>query len=253
VSCKLMATDKRSAFLSLISISIACLFLSACASSDVSRNVAANTDMGVQNAKNLVDDGGNSDIMESYRNTSQRTKGALLGAAAGAITATTLVSGMSVLPATATGAVLGASYGAYIDAHTTLEDRLINRGVNTVVLGDQVLIVLNSSNIFEYQTARIKPQAYSTLKMVSQYINQYPNMMVRVSGYTADTGSKRVDLALSTMQAQSVARTLSANGVNTRIMYAMGYGGSQLVTANTLDWDDNDNYRVEITLEKLYV
>jgi hypothetical protein len=36
------------------------------------------------------------------------------------------------------------------------------------------------------------------------------------------------------------------------MLYAEGGGSSKLVTANTADWN-SDNYRVEITLEKLPV
>jgi len=147
---------------------------------------------------------------------------------------------------------LGGSYGAYIDSTTTLQDKLINRGVNVIVLGDQVLIVIPSSKLFQAMTGELKPQAYSTLNLVAQYMNGFTKSSVKVAAYTNDTGSKRVDLALSEEQAQRVAKTLMSNGVDTRILYSVGYGGTHLVERNSLDWDDSDNYRIEITMEKLY-
>ena len=77
-------------------------------------------------------------------------------------------------------------------------------------------------------------------------------MMVKVSAYTDDTGSRTIDLNLSKQQAQQVAKALLATGIDARLLYADGYGGTNLVRANTMDWD-TDNYRIEITLEKLYV
>lgn len=227
------------------------LFLASCASSNVSREAASNVDLGVQNAKNLADNVGDLNIADTYQNSSQTTKGVLLGGAAGGV-AGALTSGVGVLPGTAVGAIMGGSYGAYIDSNTTLKDRLENRGVTMIVLGDQVLIILPSSRIFDYNSASIKKQAYSTLKLVAQYINQYTKMLVKVSGYTDNSGADNVDLSLSKQQAEAVAKVLLADGVDARVLYADGYGSSRLVSKSDLDWD-SDNYRVEITLEKLYV
>lgn len=229
---------------------IVTILLYGCASSPVSRTAASNVDMGIQNAKNLTNGVGDSSIAQSYNNSSQATKGALLGGAAGAVTGS-LVSGVGVLAGTAGGAILGASYGAYIDSTTTLEDRLENRGVNIVELGDQILIVMPSSRLFTYMSGQLQPQAYSTMELVAEYINSHTKMLVKISGYTNDTGSKRVDLALSQQQAQAVAKTLMAYHVDARVLYAEGYGGTNLVEQNSLDWDNSENYRVEITMEKL--
>jgi outer membrane protein OmpA-like peptidoglycan-associated protein len=238
-------------FFPLFTICVVSVFcLAGCAASNVSREAAANVDLGVQNAKNLGESDTN--IADAYQNSSQAVKGAMLGGAAGAITGA-LSSSVGVIPGTAIGAILGASYGSYIDANTTLADRLENRGVNVIELGDQILIVIPSARLFNDTTSTIKPQAYSTLNLVAQYINSFAKILVKVSAYTADTGVCSVDLSLSKQQAAKVAKALLAQGVDARILYAEGYGGTHLVTKNSFDWDGNDNYRIEITLEKLYV
>jgi len=225
------------------------LFLG-CASSDVSRQAASNMDMGVQNVNNMANNASDSSITETYQNSSQATKGAVIGGAAGALLGAASTS-VGVLPGLAGGIILGASYGAYFDSTTTLQDRLINRGVNIIVLGDQVLIVIPSSRLFQAMSSEVKTQAYSTLNLVSEYINGVTKVTVKVAAYTNDTGSKRVDLALSQEQAERVAKALMMNGVNARVLYAVGYGGTHLVEKNSLDWDDSDNYRIEITMEKI--
>lgn len=230
----------------LISVSIG---LSGCASSNVSRTAAENVDIGVENVENIAAAGSN--ITDSYGNASQTTKGAILGGAAGAV-AGALSSTIGVLPGTAIGVILGASYGRYIDMNATLKDQLINRGVNIVVLGDQILIVIPSARLFNPMSATITPQAYSTLYLVNMFINCFTKMLVRVSGYTADSGVCDVDIALSKLQAEHVADFLLHSGVNARVLYADGYGGSKLVVNNALGWD-SDNYRIEITMEKLHV
>ena len=236
--------------LSIIAI-IVCCTLFGCASSEVSRQAASNVDMGTQNANNLVDGTGDS-FSDMYQNSSQATKGAVLGGTTGAVFGA-FSSGLGVIPAAATGAILGASYGSYIDSQTTLKDKLENRGATIIVLGDQILIVFPSYRLFQAMTAELKPGGYDTLALVTQYVNQYTKMLVKVSAYTDDSGSRRVDLALSQQQADKVEKILLLDGIDARLLYASGYGGAHLVERNSEDWDGSDNYRIEITLEKLYV
>lgn len=240
---------KTKLFLLLIFFSI----LIGCAASNVSRDVTSNIDVGIQNTKDVAENAYNSNIADSYGNTNQMTKGAYLGVAAGAATGAVYSSSLGVVPGAIAGLVFGASYGSYIDSNASLYDQLENRGATVVVLGDQILVVIPSARIFYPQTANIKPQAYSTLTMVTQYINQYTTMLVKVAGYTSASGSPDSDLALSKQQAKNVAKFMLMSGVNARVLYSNGYGGTHLISKNVLDWDGSDNYRIEITLEKLYV
>lgn len=241
-----VATRCRSLF-----IIMTCFALFACASSDVTRDVSSGVDSGVQNAKNLYNSAADGDVVNSYQNASQATKGALIGGAAGAATGVASTS-VGFVPGLLAGAILGASYGSYIDANSTLEDKLQNRGVAVVELGDHILIVVPSARIFNELTPTINPSAYSTLELIAQYINQQTKMLVKVSVYTNDLGSHRANLALSDAQAARVAKFLNASGLDARLLYAKGYGGTHLVEANQKVWDGSDNYRIEITLERLH-
>lgn len=229
-----------------------CFIISGCASSPVSREAAAGVDLGARNAKLLYKDATDGSFADTYQNSTQATKGAFIGGAAGALTgyATT---GVGVLPGTAIGAILGASFGSYIDAYSTPRDELINRGVNVITLGDQILIEVPSSRIFRPFSPYIKPQAYSTIEMIADYMNKFIKTTVKVAVYTPDTGSKTIDLALSQQQADNVAKILLRSQLNSRLLYAVGCGSSQLVVRNSLDWEGNENYRIEITFEKLPV
>jgi len=237
----------RKALLFLLTSS---LILAGCASSNVSRDVSSNVDMGVRNAKNLYDS--DNDLSTSYQNSSQATKGALLGGAAGAATGL-MSSSIGFLPGTAVGAILGASYGSYIDANTTLKDRLENRGVNVIVLGDQILIEVPSARLFAPSSSRIIPASCSTLNLIICYINNYTKMLVKIAAYTNDAGSPCVNLALSEQQAAAIAKYFVGHGVDARLLYAKGYGGTHLVDNTSKIWDSSENYRIEITLEKLHV
>lgn len=238
--------------LSYVYLALICLLLASCAASNVSRDTASNVDLGVRNAKNLFGSAVNGDISETYQNASSTAKGAVIGGLTGALVGT-VSTGVGVGLGTLTGAIVGATYGAYIDSFTTLEDALTNRGGQIIILGDQIMIVLPSARIFEYMTATIKGEAFSTLAMVGRYINRFVKTSVKVAVYTNDTGARPLDLALSQQQAESVAKFLLASGVNSRLLYAVGCGGTNLVVNTGLQWDGSDNYRIEITFEKLFV
>lgn len=238
---------------SLISSLIIIFFtLSGCASSDVSRTVSCGVDAGVSNAHSMAEGLTQDSIADTYGNASEMEKGAVIGAGAGAITGALAATGIGVLPGAATGLVIGASYGRYIDSKTSLKDKIENRGGTIVVLGDQILIVLPSDRIFRCNSAYVKPQAYSTLCLVAQYINCYVKMLVKVAAYTGQTGSECLDLSLSRQEAQHVAKVLLESGVDARVLFAEGYGGTHLVVNNCNSWG-SQNYRIEITLEKQYV
>lgn len=246
---KLMLPITSSRLVLLFAISL--FFLVGCASSGISRGAASGVDKAVQGTKDIYNSAtSDSDIPDAYQNASQTSKGAIIGGSMGAIGGA-MSSKIGILPGAALGAVVGAGVGAYIDAHTTLEDRLENRGVSIIVLGDQILIVLSSARLFEPASANISSQAYSTLNMVADYINRYDKTLVKIAAYTNPLGPSEVNLALSRDQAHSVERYLLETGMDARIIYAEGYGGTHLVERRSHVWDGSDNYRIEITLEKL--
>lgn len=238
---------------SLLSLlTLYCFIVCGCAYSDVERDVTSNIDKGVLRTEEKVNASSDSTLADTYANYNQQTKGAILGGLAGSVTGY-FVSSIGILPGLLVGSVFGASYGSYIDSKTTLADRLQNRGVVIVVLGDQVLIVLPSARIFADMSAKIKPDAYSTLNMVARYINRYTKMLVKVATFTNPMNSGDIALCLSQEQAESVARYFAAIGLDARLLYAVGYGGMNPVQKSSYAWKDNDNYRIEITLEKQYV
>ncbi len=74
-----------------------------------------------------------------------------MGGAGGALIGG-LTPGIGVLPGAAGGVLLGGVIGAYINSSTTLLDRLTNRNVTVVVLGDQILIEIPSADMFNAMT-----------------------------------------------------------------------------------------------------
>jgi len=224
------------------------LFIAGCASSEVSRNAATTANTAYQNSAINFQRTIDGNAATAIQNSSQITQGMLIGGATGAVAGG--LSGVGVFTGAAGGAIFGGALGAYLQSKETITDQLTNRGAKIIILGDQILIMLPSRYVFDSMSATIDPYAYTTLQLVTELINGYPNMSVKVAAYTSAMGPERINLALSEEQAKAVMKFLGRNGVNTRLLYAEGYGGSRPVQLSST-WDDGENYRIEITLEKL--
>ena len=74
--------------------------------------------MGVQNAKNLVGGAGDTNIADSYQNTKPSDQRSPILVVQQVVSWVPYPFGF--LPGVATGAILGASYGAYIDSNETM-------------------------------------------------------------------------------------------------------------------------------------
>ena len=99
----------------------------------------------------------------------------------------------------------------------------------------------------------IRPSAYSSLYQVAAFIRQHKKMSVKITAYTNNTGSARVNDSVSQEQANSIAKFLWDSGIDARLLYAEGCGGTNLIAHHSSEWNVSDNYRVEITLEQLSV
>lgn len=236
---------KISRFLLVSSI----IFLAACAHSDLERETTCQIDQGVIKNTTAICNLGNVNIADKYQSANQATKGFWLGGAAGAVTGQMTTVGLG--PGALMGAILGGAIGSYIDEHTTLLDRIENQGVKVLILGDQVKFVIPSANIFSGMTSCIRPEAYCVLSQIAQLICCFPNISVEVAAYTNDVGPAAINQALSQEQAESVVKYLWKIGICTRLIYALGKGPCKLIEMSCGCWDQGNNYRIEITLEKL--
>jgi outer membrane protein OmpA-like peptidoglycan-associated protein len=224
------------------------LSLQGCASSGAQRASASEADKAYISADYNIRHANEGSFSDTYQNSSQTSKGLVLGGATGA--AAGGLSSMGLGPGLLTGAIIGGAIGAYHDQTATLADRLENRGVKAIILGDQIMLMIPSSLVFNPLTPDIRPTAYATLDTVAEFINTYPNMTVKISAYTSQLGSCAVNLALSAQQATSIVKYLTRKEINTRILTAAGYGGASPVAKDDGNWS-SDNYRIEITFEKI--
>lgn len=225
--------------------------LSGCASSDLSHSANHQMQTAFSSGEDAAGGVGEINPRRAWQGSSQTAKGVILGGVTGGA-AGAMTSGIGIGAGAVGGAIFGGALGAWIDANTTAADRLQNRGVEVMKIGDQIRVVLLSSDLFQDDTATLSRHAYKALDGVVQLIQHYPNRSVTVAAYTNPGEQGKASLALTKAEAESVMRYLWEAGINTRLIHAIGYGGAHPV-ALPQGSHPGDNERVEITLERLPV
>jgi len=130
---------------------------------------------------------------------------------------------------------------------TTYIHTLQDQGIQVIHEGEEVRIVLPDDYLFEPDSANIREEYKPTLQVVAKLIKSYDKINVKVAAYLDNQSNQRYLQALSTRQAQVVSDFLWYHGVDTRLLYAVGYAH-----ANAVDWNGDEmgrshNRRVEIS------
>lgn len=187
--------------------------------------------------------------------TNQRTRrGALIGAAIG--TAAGLLSGDSAVErrqhamvGAGIGALAGAAIGNYQDRQEAeLRRETAGTGVDVSRDGDVILLNLPDGVTFDFNRTDIKPQFYPSLNTIANTLRDYNQTIVEVSGHTDSIGSDEVNQRISEQRANSVARYLMAQGVQSQRFEIIGMGKRYPVADNATESGRSMNRRVEIRL-----
>jgi len=111
--------------------------------------------------------------------------------------------------------------------------------------GCPISIELKGVN-FEYNSARLTPEAMMILDGVADNLIKYPQKNdIEVRGHTSSEGSSRYNLRLSQKRSQSVVDYLTTKGVTNRLS-AHGYGEDMPVADNSTEEGRSKNRRVEL-------
>lgn len=77
---------------------------------------------------------------------------------------------------------------------------------------------------FKFGTAEIIPESRDELDNISKILQAYPNVKIKVGGYTDKVGDEAANKKLSGDRAKAVADALTAAGVGKQVVGAEGYG-----------------------------
>ncbi|KAA9339769.1 OmpA family protein [Hymenobacter busanensis] len=108
-------------------------------------------------------------------------------------------------------------------------------------------IVLNNL-FFDTKEYALKPNSRTELNRLIQFMSQYPDIQVEISGHTDDVGSDDDNLTLSKNRARSVYTYLVEHGVKAERLRFRGYGEQKPVAANDSEEHRQQNRRIELRI-----
>lgn len=182
---------------------------------------------------------------------------AALGAAVGAVAGGVLGHQVNHKNGRYVGAVAGALAGAAIGNYMNrqqeqLQQQLQGTGVNVSRVNESTLqLNIPGDVLFATNQYQIQPNFYPTLNTVAQTLNQYPQTIVHVYGYTDNTGNANYNLGLSERRANSAAQYLVTQGVNPQRIVVRGFGENYPRASNATVQGRQQNRRVEIFIKAI--
>lgn len=191
------------------------------------------------------------------KKVSDTTKGAGIGAAAGAVVG--LLTGgdaaahrKNALIAAGVGALAGGAIGNYMDRQeANLRHDLAGTGVSVTRMGDNITLNMPGNITFKSDSAELDPSFFKVLNSVNVVVKKYNKTVVEVAGHTDSTGAADYNQKLSERRANSVAQYLESQGLANNRVVTVGAGESRPVANNATPEGRQANRRVELTLTPL--
>ena len=183
-------------------------------------------------------------------NTSNRTKGAIIGATAGAATGAIVGKknkAVAIILGAAIGGVAGGLIGEYMDKQAAkIDEDLENATVERV--GEGILITFDSGILFDFDKYSLKPETRQNLEELAPTLIKYDDTDVLVLGHTDNVGSDTYNESLSEKRANAVDNFLVAKGVASSRLKSEGYGETDPVASNETEEGRQLNRRVEVVV-----
>jgi outer membrane protein OmpA-like peptidoglycan-associated protein len=110
------------------------------------------------------------------------------------------------------------------------------------------LIVNISDVLFDTAKWTLKPGAREKMAKVSGILLAYPGLRIQVEGHTDSVGGDEYNMRLSEQRAGSVRDYLTAQGVPSAMVSAVGFGKTQPVAGNETAAGRQQNRRVELVV-----
>lgn len=102
---------------------------------------------------------------------------------------------------------------------------------------------------FETGSSDLKPGSEAQLNNLAEILNAYPNLKIKLGGYTDNTGNEESNQQLSNLRAQTAKLKLLEMGISSDRVEAEGYGSQHPVCeANDTDECKAKNRRIDVRI-----
>lgn len=187
-------------------------------------------------------------------------KGALIGAASGAVIGALAKKDKrtkGALIGAVGGGIAGGVVGTYMDSQKKdLEKVLapeVQAGAINIAKVDQnnLLITMTAQTAFDFDSTEIKPGFHSTMDKLANVLVRYGKTHLTVVGHTDNVGTNQYNQTLSERRSGAVADYLRAKGVIPQRLESVGRGETSPRATNATEEGRRLNRRVEIVVEPI--
>ena len=104
--------------------------------------------------------------------------------------------------------------------------------------------------LFESSSATLKPESQEQLRNIAEILRAYPNVNVKIGGYTDNAGNPASNMKLSQDRATNVSNELARLGVSSSRVEAEGYGEQHPVADNSTEAGRAQNRRIALRVTR---
>ena len=200
---------------------------------------------------------------ETVRKTSNKDKGIIIGAGAGAVLGGVIGNNVGNKNNTALGAIIGAAVGGV--AGGIIGNKMDKQaekirtelpGAKVERVGEGIEVTFDESNpdgtkagvYFETNKYNISSNSRLALDKLQKIFAEYPETNILIEGHTDNVGTDTYNLGLSQRRADAVGNSLQAMGISSSRLITRWYGESQPKVANDTDTNRAMNRRVQFVI-----
>ena len=104
--------------------------------------------------------------------------------------------------------------------------------------------------LFETDKATLRPESMDQIKSIAAILKAYPNVELKIGGYTDNTGEAKHNQQLSTERANAVMNAIVGMGIPSARLKAEGYGSQYPVADNSTEEGRAKNRRIDVRVTK---
>jgi outer membrane protein OmpA-like peptidoglycan-associated protein len=190
--------------------------------------------------------------LSSCASMSQKERGAVIGAGAGAAVGGVIGNNTgSTARGAIIGAVIGGAAGAVIGHQMDQQAKEIDQsvpGAKVERVGEGIQVTFDSGLLFDFDSDRIRSDAAANLNELARSLNKFPNSDLLIVGHTDSKGEDAYNLSLSQRRANAASAYLQAQGVPANRLRTSGRGEAEPVASNDTEAGMQQNRRVEIAI-----
>jgi outer membrane protein OmpA-like peptidoglycan-associated protein len=181
-----------------------------------------------------------------------KEKGALIGAAGGAVTGAVIGKATG---STARGAIIGAAVGGVAGAiighqmdQKAKEIQTTVAGATVTRVGEGLVVTFDSGLLFDFDSDVLRTESRKNLDNLASSLRDFGDSKLMLVGHTDSQGTDSYNLELSRRRASSVGTYLEAHGVSSSRVQIAGRGETEPIASNDSDSGRQENRRVEVAI-----